>query len=705
MKKIINNFSKNKFKPTIYWTYTDEAPALASYNLFPILNKFVNKHVNLRMIDISLSNRILSEFNQSNNDGLKKLKYLVKKPDSNIIKLPNVSASVPQLINAINELNDKDYNIPDYNKEIKKYDKILGSAVNPILREGNSYRKVPLSVKKYVKHNPHKLGDWKSDSKTKVASMTKGDFYENEKSLQIMKNDKLKIILTDEKNTLILKTDILVEKNDLLDTSYMSINELRKFYKFTFEKAKNENLIISLHLKSTMMKVSDPILFGEAIESYFGEEFKNKDLNAQNGLNNLYQNEQLKKILEEKLDSYCKIYYTDPDNKISNFHFPSNVIIDASMPMIMRDSGKLTDRDNNLDDTIAIIPDRCYSNIYQKMIDNFKKHGKLEVNSMGSFSNIGLMANKAEEYGSHDKTFQVPFKGMVKVIDQNDNILASHSVDKNDIWRMCITKDIAINNWIELAYEASKNDKIIFWLDDKRSHDKIIINKIKSTDILNDNILILNLEDAMEESINTLRNGKNIISVTGNVLRDYLTDLFPILELGTSSKMLSKVNLLSGGVLYETGAGGTAPKHVEQFINTGHLRWDSLGEYLALAESLHDCSKQYSNVDIYILADTLKTSIEKILDNDKLPKKISGQLSNMHTNYYLSLYWSEELSNYDNNYRVLYNKLKEKESKILDELKIENEQNLELGGYWIYDNIKLNKYLLPSRTFNQILDI
>ena len=732
-KTLIQNFSKiNKksFSNKITWTFTDEAPALATYSLIPIIQKFVNKSgIDFELVDISLAGRILSEFNLIDN-GLQKLASEVKVNNANIVKLPNVSASVPQLESAVKELQDKNFPIPNYNSNPEtedeiinntKFNKILGSAVNPILREGNSDRRVPKSVKNYVLQNPHKLKPWRNDSKTKVAHMDSGDFYDSEKSVLINTDTSASIVLFGKGKMKILKSDVELDKGDLVDTSFLSINKLEEFYKKTFKKSKKEDLMLSIHLKATMMKISDPILFGKAIETYFSEifckysdYFKKNNLNPNNGLESIFnsldniedeKSNDIKKEFIRCLENNSKIAYVDSEKGITNFHSPSNVIIDASMPVVIRDGGKMWNKNNKQEDTLCIIPDRSYAQIYQSIITNCKEQGELNVSTMGSVSNIGLMAKKAEEYGSHDKTFQIPFDGFVQVYDKK-NVLFKHKVKKGDIWRMCVTKKDSIEDWIKLAMKRNKltNEKTIFWLDEKRQHDRLLSELVKEKIELNENILIENPDKAMTNTLQEIRSGNNVITVTGNVLRDYLTDLFPILELGTSAKMLSIVNLLKGGSLFETGAGGTAPKHVEQLTNDNHLRWDSIGEYLALSESLKEYGNKNNNSKASILSYTLDLAIEKILEENKSPSRKVFEIDNRGSNFYLALYWAKFLSKNDPSYKKLYEELLYKSSEIMEELNNFQGTNVDLGGYWKFDDNKVNKIMNPSSKLNKILE-
>ena len=736
MKGIINRtISSNRYNK-LYWCFTDEAPSLASYSLLPIVKKFIEKSsLELEVIDISLAKRILSQFSENLTksqkvmDGMKLLSEEIKNEDTNIIKLPNVSASKPQLISAINELQSKGYNIPNfienpsslYDKvNLKKFNKVLGSSVNPVLRQGNSDRRLPDSVKRFAKKNPHELGDWDKESKTDVRHMEEGDFYESEISTIIKDDNQLKIILETEKKTLNLKSDISVSKNDIVDVAFLSVDKLGEFYNKTFLEAKDNNLLLSLHLKATMMKVSDPIIFGKAINSYIekvleknDDIFSNLDVNLNNGLASLYQeistldkdaSNLLTKDLEQNFDSQAEWAYSDSDNNITNLHYPSNMIIDASMPAMIKNSGKMWNKSGKLVDTLAMIPDRMYAGIYKKVIEDCKINGKLDVTTVGSVSNIGLMANKAEEYGSHDKTFQIPESGKVVVYDKCDNVLFSQWVNKGDIWRMCITDYQSIINWINLGINRVKETGIqgVFWLDETREHDKIIAGIVKDHLHDIDNLCIKNYIQATEYTMNKIREKQNVISITGNVLRDYLTDLFPILEAGTSAKMLSIIPLLHGGKVYETGAGGTAPKHMEQFLSESHLRWDSIGEYIAISKCLEDIGNKNNDQYLILLGKCLTISIEKVLFNNYNPGRKLGEIDNKTTSYYICLYWAEEMANYDTSFDNLYNNLNKSHNKILSELAACDKVN-DIDGYWMPDQEKLKKILCPSDALNQLL--
>ncbi len=732
----------------IIYTKTDEAPALATYSLLPIIKSFAEQaNIRIETRDISLSGRIISNFpdfltsEQRINDDLVELGKLVKKPNANIIKLPNISASIPQLKSAITELQKQGYKIPDYPEKPKdeheqdiqkKYSKILGSAVNPILREGNSDRRVADAVKQFAKNNPHTMGEWKSDSMTNVAHMHDGDFYSSEKSLIIEKPSNLRIELRKNNgNNVILKEGITAEKNDVIDAARIDIKKLITFFLSEIQSAKDENVLLSLHLKATMMKVSDPIIFGHAVKAYYAEAFKENEqifkkigVEENNGIGDVYLKiKSLPKDQRSKIENdITKIYKRQPplamvdsDKGITNLHIPSNVIIDASMPATIRSSGQMWGPDGKLHDTKALIPDRCYARIYQEVINFCKKYGAFDVTKMGNVANIGLMAKKAQEYGSHDKTFEISSPGIIQIIDQDGEILIEHDVKKGDIWRMCQTQEAAINNWIELAIGRFKttNFTTIFWLDEDRSHDKILIDYVQKylnkNKLNNANISILSPHKAMQETLHLINSGKNAISVTGNVLRDYLTDLFPILELGTSAKMLSIVPLLAGGGLYETGAGGSAPKHVSQFVKEGHLRWDSLGEFLAIMVSIEDLAKKTNNQRAQILSETLDKANAMILENNKSPSRKVGEPDNRHSHFYLAVYWSQALSEQsaDEELRKIFLKLNrelcDNEEIIVNELNINQGKVIDIGGYYHPNKELAEAAMRPSKTLNKII--
>ncbi len=735
----------------IYWTKTDEAPALASYFLLPVLKSFT-KGTGIEFVekDISLAGRILANFpeyltdEQKVPDHLAELGELTQDPNVNIIKLPNISASVPQLKAAIKELQEKGYKVPDYpeepkNEEEKKlkerYAKILGSAVNPVLREGNSDRRAAASVKKFAQKFPHKMmKPWpKEGSKTRVAHMNQKDFYGTEKSVTLDKNDIIKIEFVDAKgNAKVLKENLKLLNGEVIDSAVMNVKELRKFYVEQIEEAKKDNILLSLHLKATMMKVSDPVMFGHAVYVYFkealdkhAETLKEVGANVNNGLMDVL--EKIKKLPDEKRieieNDINKVYETRPelamvDSKIgkTNLHVPNDVIVDASMPVVIRDGGKMWNRKNELQDCIAMIPDRSYATMYQAMIDDIKINGQFDPATMGAVSNVGLMAQKAEEYGSHDKTFIMNDNGKVRVVNSEGKVLMEQQVENGDIFRMCQAKDEAIKDWVKLAVNRAKasSTPAIFWLDENRAHDREIISKVKKYlpehDTTGLEIKILNPVKAMKYTIERSRKGLDTISVTGNVLRDYLTDLFPILELGTSARMLSIIPLLKGGGLFETGAGGSAPKHAEQLLKENHLRWDSLGEYCALVPSLEMVYDKTKNKKAKVLAETLDKAIGSYLENGKMPSRKAGELDNRGSSFYLTMYWSKALAEQNEDielktrFEKIYNSLKENEEKILNELNSVQGKPADIGGYYMPIDKKAYSVMRPSKTFNKIID-
>ena len=733
----------------IIYTKTDEAPMLATHSLLPIVKSFVSKaNVEIELKDISLAGRILALFShcldeqQKVDDALTELGLLVLNPKANIIKLPNISASVPQLVAAIEELQAKGFNIPSYlerpdtdeEKENQAiYNKIKGSAVNPILREGNSDRRAPKAVKNYAKVNPHSMGDWKADSKTHVATMKVGDFHNNEKSICVSKNSTVEIQHhTENGDITVLKSKINLEANEIIDAAFMSKKALLKFIHQEIKDAKENDVLFSLHMKATMMKVSDPIIFGYVVDAYFeviitkyGDKLNDLGVDFRNGFGDLIDKIQtLSKELQNNIlsdisavfKSNAELAMVDSDNGITNLHVPSDVIIDASMPAMIRNSGKMWDKDGNVQDTKAVIPDSSYASIYSATIEFCKNNGAFDPTTMGNVPNVGLMAKKAEEYGSHDKTFEILSKGKVKVIDSSGNTLIQHDVEKGDIWRMCQTKNNPVKDWVKLAVNRAKatNWPAIFWLNKDRAHDNELIKKVnfylKDYDTSNIDIQILSPYQATLYTLERVKAGKNTISVTGNVLRDYLTDLFPILELGTSAKMLSIVPLMNGGGLFETGAGGSAPKHVQQFLKEGHLRWDSLGEFLAIVVSLEHLSRTNNNPKAKVLADCLDSAIEKLLKNGKSPKRKIGELDNRGSHFYLAFYWAEELANqYDDQYlqstfEIISKKLKAKENDIVSELSSGNIGLTNISGYYYPNSDEITKYMRPSSSFNAIID-
>ena len=729
----------------IIYTKTDEAPALATASLLPIIKAFTKSSgIIFETRDISLSSRILATFNdylgskvKYEND-LEFLSKLVKDPSANIIKLPNISASIPQLKKAINELQSKGFKIPNYpdkptdeNQLIIKsiYDKIKGSAVNPVLREGNSDRRVPEAIKNFIKSNPHKLGAWNSKSRTHVSSMNIGDFRNNEKSLTSDKHELLNIYHYDlDNNKTILKENITFHKGAIIDCSYMSIAELQNFVEKEIKDCKKNNLLFSLHLKASMMKVSDPIIFGHVLKVFFknfleknAKILKDLNVNLNSGLSNLYEKintlEETEKSrlileLEDEFNIGPDVSMVNSEKNISNFHIPSDVIIDASMPAMIKSSGKMWDKKGNLKDTKAIIPDSSYASIYQATIDFCKKNGEFDPATMGTVQNVGLMAKKAEEYGSHDKTFEIKNNGKVCVETKDGKTLFTHEVIKGDIWRMCIVRNEAILDWIKLAIERARttNYPTVFWLDEKRSHDKQLIKIVKrELDNMNISGLDIKINSPYEATVYTLdkvKKGKSVISVSGNVLRDYLTDLFPILELGTSAKMLSIVPLMNGGKLFETGAGGSAPKHVEQLINENHLRWDSLGEFLAISVALEEINNSNSK----ILSKSLTIAIEKLLKNKKSPSRKVKEIDNRGSHFYLAYYWAEELSkqkeniNLNKEFTKVYEQLSLNEEVIMNEINEKQGDKIDLNGYYKADENIVNSIMRPSTTLNHIIE-
>ncbi len=734
----------------ITWTKVDEAPALASYSLLPIVKAFIKAAgVNVEESDISLAGRIIANFpdnlkeEQKIPDYLALLGELVKKPEANIIKLPNISASVPQLKDAIKELQEKGYDIPDYPEEpqteeekalAERFSKVLGSAVNPVLRQGNSDRRAANSVKKFAQKHPHKLmKPFNKDSKTHVATMSDGDFYGNEKSITAEKAFAFKIIHEDKNgNVTVLKDGLQADEKETLDATFMNAKKLKNFYDEQIKDAKEKDILFSLHLKATMMKVSDPVLFGYAVSVFykelfdkFSEELNSIGFNPNNGVADLYK--KLPKLPAEKQEEIKaeieKIYANNPDlamvdsdNGITNLHAPNLVIVDASMPVVVRDGGKMWGPDGKLHDTKAVIPDRSYSKMYQAIIDDCKINGQFDPATMGSVQNVGLMAMKAEEYGSHPTTFIIKDDGKVKVIDENDNIIFEDDVEKGDIWRMSRVKDIAVKDWVKLAVNRARATgyPTVFWLDNNRAHDAQLIKKVetylKEHDTNGLDIRILSPVDAMNFTTKLVREGKNVISVTGNVLRDYLTDLFPILELGTSARMLSIVPLLAGGGLFETGAGGSAPKHVQQFLKEGHLRWDSLGEFLALQVSLEFINEKYNNKKAGVLAKALDKAVENYLENQKSPSRKAGELDNRGSHFYLAQYWAQHLAgqNEDNEIKSTFQnvakELTEKEETIMSEIMATEGKPTDIGGYYLPDPEKASKAMRPSKTLNKIIN-
>ncbi len=734
--------------PKIIYTLTDEAPALATYSLLPVVQAFTKAAgVTVETRDISLAGRIIANFpenlaeNQRIPDGLAELGELTLKPEANIIKLPNISASVPQLKAAIKELQSQGYQVPDYpeepkteaEKEIKaRYGKVLGSAVNPVLREGNSDRRAAASVKQYARKHPHKMGAWSADSRTRVAHMASGDFYGSEKSVTLSDAASVRVeLVRDDGKITVLKEKLNLQPGEILDAAVMSRRALRAFYAEQIAAAKQQDVLLSLHLKATMMKVSDPILFGHAISVLFdkvfekhGPRLKMLGINPNNGFGDMaarvlaMPGDKRAAIVEdiaECIRNGPPLAMVNSDKGISNLHVPSDVIVDASMPAMIREGGKMWGADGKLYDTLALIPDRCYARIYQVVIDDCKKHGAFDPKTMGSVSNIGLMAQKAEEYGSHDKTFEIQANGMVRVVNGAGNTLLTQKVEQGDIFRMCQTKDAPIRDWVKLAVARARATGVptIFWLDKHRGHDAQVIGKVqeylREHDTSGLDIRIMAPEAAIQLSIDRIREGEDTISVTGNVLRDYLTDLFPILELGTSAKMLSIVPLMNGGGLFETGAGGSAPKHVQQFMEEGYLRWDSLGEFLALGVSLEHLAQKFGNAKAQVLADTLDQAIAKVLDNDKSPARKVGELDNRGSHFYLALYWAQALAKQDKDQELrtrfapLAAKLGGNEAKINQELIAAQGKPVDMGGYYHPDSARTSQAMRPSTTFNAAL--
>ncbi|PLY12008.1 MAG: NADP-dependent isocitrate dehydrogenase [Sedimenticola sp.] len=733
----------------IIYTETDEAPALATYSFLPIVKAFTEAAgVSVETRDISLAGRIIANFpenlttDQQQNDDLAELGELAKTPDANIIKLPNISASIPQLQAAIKELQDQGYDLPGYPEEpqndtekaIKaRYAKVLGSAVNPVLREGNSDRRVAGPVKEYAKRHPHSMGAWSADSKSHVAHMNQGDFYSSERSVVIETAGDVKIELVDQQGqSRVLKEKTAVIAGEVIDAAVMSRNALRDYYDEQIEEARQQGVLLSLHLKATMMKVSDPIMFGHAVTVFYKDVFDKHaavfaelGVDPKNGVGDVYakivglpdaQRAEIEADIQTVYAHRPELAMVDSDKGITNLHVPSNVIIDASMPAALRSSGKMWGPDGKLHDTKALIPDRCYAGIYQEVIDFCKKNGAFDVSTMGNVSNVGLMAQKAEEYGSHDKTFEIPANGSVRVLDAAGNTLIEHPVEAGDIWRMCQTKDLPIRDWVKLAVNRARATgcPAVFWLDQQRGHDANIIAKVneylKDHDTTGLEILIMSPVDAIRYTLQRVKAGQDTISVTGNVLRDYLTDLFPILELGTSAKMLSIVPLLAGGGLYETGAGGSAPKHVQQFLEEGHLRWDSLGEFLALAVSLEDLARKNTNAAAQVLAEALDQANGKFLNSNKSPSRKVGELDTRGSHFYLALYWAQALAEQtgDEDLQALFipvaQQLAENEAKIIEELNAAQAQAVDIGGYYHPDRELTAQAMRPSVTLNAVLD-
>jgi isocitrate dehydrogenase len=736
-------------KSTIFYTKTDEAPALATRSFLPIIKAFLGTSgIDVRTKDISLASRILATFpeflseDQKVPNALAELGELVNDPKANIIKLPNISASIPQLEDAIEELQSKGFKIPDYPEEPKndsertiksKYDKIKGSAVNPVLREGNSDRRAPRAIKNYAKKNPHSMGKWSTDSKTHVATMTEGDFAHNEKSVTIDEPTSIRIIHLDSKgNSSVLKDRFPLLKGEIIDATVLRKNSLLKFLEDQIKDAKAKNVLFSMHMKATMMKVSDPIIFGHAVRVFFKDVFqKHGDVldeigvDVNNGFGSLLDDlqelpekkrKEIEADIEITLQNGPDLAMVNSDKGITNLHVPSDTIIDASMPAMIRTSGQMWNKKGKLQDTKAVIPDSSYAGIYTATIDFCKKHGAFDPRTMGTVPNVGLMAKKAEEYGSHDKTFEIPSGGMVQVVDDTNKVLIEHKVEEGDIWRMCQTKDAPVQDWVKLAVSRARasNTPAVFWLDENRAHDAELIKKVKTYlpdhDTSGLDLRILSPINATEFTLKRVKEGKDTISVSGNVLRDYLTDLFPILEVGTSAKMLSIVPLMKGGGLFETGAGGSAPKHVQQFVKENHLRWDSLGEFMALSVSLEHLSEKTGNTKAAILAKTLEEATEKLLDNKKGPSRIAGEIDNRGSQFYLAMYWAHELANQntDQDLKTLFKDvakaLADSEASIITELNAIQGHPQDIGGYYLPDEELATNAMRPNKTFNKIIN-
>lgn len=730
----------------IIYTKTDEAPLLATYSFLPIVQAFAKTaNIDVELRDISLAGRILATFNaylpaeQQTNDALAELGQLATTPDANIIKLPNISASIPQLKAAIAELQKAGYAVPNYpdapanadEEKIKAtYAKVLGSAVNPVLREGNSDRRAPKAVKNYAKANPHRMGTWAADSQTAVASMSDGDFYATEKSLTVEQDTQFKIeFVAADGSVKELKGLANLKAGEVIDSSVMTLSKLKAFVASAIAEAKEKNILLSAHLKATMMKVSDPIIFGAIVEVYFkevfekyGELFASLGINKNNGLGEVFakiagtpQEAEVKAAIEQAIANGPDLAMVNSDKGITNLHVPSDVIVDASMPAMIRIGGKMWDKNGAERDTLAIIPDRSYAGVYQAVVEDCKTNGALDPKTMGSVPNVGLMAQKAEEYGSHDKTFQADAKGTIRVVDAQGQVFMEQAVEAGDIFRMCQTKDAPIQDWVKLAVNRSRLSATpaVFWLDENRAHDREIIKKVNKYladhDTAGLDIRILSPIEATKFSLERIRRGEDTISVTGNVLRDYLTDLFPILELGTSAKMLSIVPLMNGGGLFETGAGGSAPKHVEQFVNEGYLRWDSLGEFLALQASLEHLSQTQNNAKAQVLADALDEANALFLANDKSPARKIGQIDNRGSHFYLTLYWAQELAKQTADadlaakFSVLASRLAENEAKINEELIAAQGKAQEIGGYYFPNDELASKAMRPSATLNEAI--
>jgi isocitrate dehydrogenase len=732
----------------IIYTKTDEAPALATYALLPVVEAFTDAAgIDVETRDISLAGRILANFpenlapDQRIGDALAELGELAKTPDANIIKLPNISASIPQLTAAIAELQSQGFAVPDYPEEPQndaeqeiraRYAKVLGSAVNPVLREGNSDRRVAAAVKAYARANPHSMGAWSADSKSRVAHMDEGDFYASEQSAICTREGNLRIEFESAAGTTVLREAVPVQKDEVIDATRMDCAALRAFFDKEIAAAKAEGVLWSLHVKATMMKVSDPIIFGHAVRAYYSDVFEKHGAvfdeigaDPNNGIGDVYdkitalpadRQAEIKADIEAMYEKRPAMAMVDSDKGITNLHVPSNVIIDASMPAAIRSSGKSWGPDGKLHDAVYTIPDRCYAGIYQAVIDDCKRHGAFDVTTMGNVCNVGLMAQKAEEYGSHDKTFELPESGTVRVVNAGGDVLLQHDVQAGDIWRMCQTRDLPIRDWVKLAVTRARQtgSPAIFWLDENRAHDANLIGLVnrylQDHDTSTLDIRVLSPVDAMRATLERVRAGQDTISVTGNVLRDYLTDLFPILELGTSAKMLSIVPLLAGGGLYETGAGGSAPKHVQQFVQEGHLRWDSLGEYLALAVSIEDLADKTGNDSARVLAEALNEANGRYLAENRSPSRKVNELDNRGSTFYLAMYWAEALAGQDDDaelaarFAPVAKSLAADAEKIVAELNAAQGEPVDIGGYYRPDDTRTSTAMRPSKTLNAVID-
>ena len=733
----------------IIYTLTDEAPALATYSLLPIVEAFTKAAgVSVETRDISLAGRILANFpekltaEQKMGDALSELGELAKTPEANIIKLPNISASIPQLNAAIKELQDQGFDVPDYpanpqNDEEEKikatYAKVLGSAVNPVLREGNSDRRAPTSVKNFAKKHPHSMGAWSENSKSHVAHMSEGDFYGSEKSMTLPEATEFKIeFVSASGDVKELKSAAPLLKGEIIDAAVMSQKALREFLANAIAEAKEQGILFSIHLKATMMKVSDPIIFGQAVSVFFADvfekyadDFAQLGVNPNNGLGDVYAKIQslpadkqaaIEADIQATIEAKADIAMVDSDKGITNLHVPSDVIVDASMPAMIRTSGQMWNKEGKQQDTLAVIPDRCYAGVYQETINFCKHHGAFDPTTMGTVPNVGLMAQKAEEYGSHDKTFQMDAAGTVRVVEPNGNVLLEQSVEAGDIFRMCQVKDAPIQDWVKLAVNRARatNTPAVFWLDSNRAHDHQLIEKVNHYLLDHDTsgleIHIMSPEEATRFTLRHVKEGKDVISVTGNVLRDYLTDLFPILELGTSAKMLSIVPLMNGGGLFETGAGGSAPKHVQQFLSENHLRWDSLGEFLALSVSLEHLATHFNNPKAQVLADTLDKATGRFLENNKSPSRKVGEIDNRGSHFYLAMYWAQELAAQDQDadlkarFQPVADALAQNEATIMEELNGVQGQSIDIGGYYKFNGQLADQAMRPSVQLNQIIN-